>query len=103
MAVLLLLSSAQVRGLEAPLCPASELGVSVGIPWASLQAGWLRAHLWCKEAPMQGPLPSSPPSGLYLTAKSPLGVPSESWETGSNLCPFTHTEFQHLSIGETTT
>lgn len=35
MAVLLLLPSAQVRDLKAPLCPAGELGVSAGIPWGS--------------------------------------------------------------------
>lgn len=32
MVVLLLLPSAQVRGLEAALCPVSRAGVSVGIP-----------------------------------------------------------------------
>lgn len=41
MAVLLLLPSAQVRGLEAPLCPTSELRVSVGIPGGPGFPGWV--------------------------------------------------------------
>lgn len=74
MAVLLLLPSAQVRGLEAPLCPASELRVSVGIPGGPGFPGWV-----AQGSPLvQGGTDASKPlvlhlltTGLYLTAKSP--------------------------------
>lgn len=101
MVVLLLLPSAQVRGLEAARCPTSRAGVSVGIPRDLEFSGKMfRDHLGARQR--HGPFVLLCLTRLDLIPRFSVGVPFESWETGSNHCPFTHTGFQHLSVGEAT-
>lgn len=96
MAVLLLLPSAQVRGLEGPC--ARLVSESVGVPRGPELFGRM-----AQGSPLAQGGTDARPLDFISLPRFPVGVPSESWETGSNLCPFTHTEFQHLSIGETAT
>lgn len=78
MAVLLLLPPAQVSGLEAPLCPTSGTGVSVGIPRGPELPGMMAQG----SSLVQGGTETKPFVSFHLTPKSPCYVPSESWETG---------------------
>lgn len=82
MAVLLLLPSAQVRCLEAPLHLARELGVSVGIPWgpefsSRMAQGSPLVQGGTDARPFALPLLTT---GLYLTAEIPCR--RSLWELG---------------------
>lgn len=87
MAVLLFLPSAQVRGLEAPLCPASELRVSVGIPRGPEFSGRMAQGLPLARGGTDARPVSSPSSLLDFLSRprGPVSVPCQSWDTSSNL------------------
>lgn len=87
MAVLLFLPSAQVRGLEAPLCPASELRVSVGIPRGPEFSGRMAQGSPLARGGTDARPVSSPSSLLDFLSRprGPVSVPCQSWDTSSNL------------------
>lgn len=102
MAVLLLLPSAQVRGLEAPLCPASGAGVPMGIPrdpecpskmtqGSLLVQGGTEARPPCLIPPHYW---SGPPP------KVPWGCSLGESGDSSNHCPFTHIDFSISLLGK---
>lgn len=79
MAILLLLPSAQVRGLEAPLCPASELRLSVGVSGGPGVPGWVAQGSPLAQGgtdASKGPLVClSSVLGFISLPRVPVGVP----------------------------